>query len=167
MPPHHVHESDIDWDEEEHEGEMDFRQKRLAAAAGAEDLGVSLYEIEPRGSAWPYHYHYANEEGLYVLKGTITLQTEGHTHDVDAGGYAAFPTGEEGGHELINETDEPVRLLLFATMEHPDVEVFPGSDTLGVMVGGAPGQEVEFAKYFREDSAFAFWEEEIGTTDGE
>lgn len=159
MSQRRVHESDIDWDEEEREGGMDFRQKRLAAAADAEDLGVSLYEIEPGGSAWPYHYHYANEEGMYVLDGSITLRSPEGTSEVEAGGYVAFPKGPDGAHELTNETDETVRLLLFATMEHPEIEVFPESDTYGVMAGGAPGAAVEFAKYFREDSDYAFWEE--------
>lgn len=165
MPPRHAHESDLDWDEEEHMNRMHFRQKRLAAAAGAEDLGVSLYEIEPDGSAWPYHYHYGNEEGLYVLDGTITVRTEEGTHEVEAGGYMAFPVGKEGAHELTNETDETVRLLLVATMEHPEVEVFPESDTFGVMVGGAPGAEVEFAKYFKGNTEFPFWEEMLEPSD--
>ena len=165
VPSNHVHESDIAWDEEEREGGMDFRQKRLAGAAGAEELGVSLYEIEPEGTAWPYHYHYANEEGLFVLDGTITVRDPDGTYEVDAGGYVAFRTGEEGAHELINETDETVRLLLVATMEHPDVEVFPESDTIGLMVGGAPGEAVEFAKYFRDDDAYPFWEEEVGLSE--
>ena len=47
MPPRRVHESELDWDEEEDVNGMDFRQKRLAAAAGGADLGGSLYEIEP------------------------------------------------------------------------------------------------------------------------
>jgi hypothetical protein len=50
-------------------------------------------------------------------------------------------------------------------MEHPEVEVFPESDTFGVMIGGAPGAEVEFAKYFRGESAFPFWEEQLEPRD--
>lgn len=58
-----VNETDLDWQETEH-GETGFRRKRLAAAAGADDLGCSLYELPPGKRSWPYHYHAANAEAF-------------------------------------------------------------------------------------------------------
>ena len=41
-----VNEADLEWSETERE-ETGFRRKKLAAAAGADDLGASLYELPP------------------------------------------------------------------------------------------------------------------------
>ena len=34
-----------------------------------DELGCSLFEVDPGGQAVPYHAHYANEELLIVLDG--------------------------------------------------------------------------------------------------
>ena len=45
------------------------RGTRVGAAAGARELGATLYELDPGGQASPYHMHHANEELLLVLDG--------------------------------------------------------------------------------------------------
>jgi uncharacterized cupin superfamily protein len=52
-----------------------LRGQRVGAAAGAEKLGATLYEIDPGGRVSPLHVHHANEELLIVLSGTPTLRT--------------------------------------------------------------------------------------------
>ena len=64
------------------EREMGARGPRLGPAAGARDLGCSLYEIDPGGQAVPYHAHHANEELLIVLDGTLELRTPEGTRTV-------------------------------------------------------------------------------------
>jgi uncharacterized cupin superfamily protein len=51
-----VNEADLDWTTTEH-GETAFRRKRLAAAAGGERLGCSLYELPAGRKSWPFHFH--------------------------------------------------------------------------------------------------------------
>jgi hypothetical protein len=41
-----VNESDVEWDEYDR-GENAFRRKELAAATDADQLGCSLYELDP------------------------------------------------------------------------------------------------------------------------
>lgn len=42
---------DLEWSETEH-GETNFRRKTLAAAAGGETLGCSLYELPAGAKSW-------------------------------------------------------------------------------------------------------------------
>ena len=87
-----VDESELDWTERE-EGDTTFRRKKLAAAAGGEDLGASLYELDPGDRSWPLHYHTGNEEAIYVLAGEGTLRRgEGREDTLLAPGeYVALP----------------------------------------------------------------------------
>jgi uncharacterized cupin superfamily protein len=44
----------------------------------------------------------------------------------------AFLAGLAGAHELRNETDEDVRILLVSTMVAPEINVFPDTGELWV-----------------------------------
>ena len=46
-----------------------------------------------------------------------------------------FPTGPAGAHGLRNETDETVRVMMYSTVEHPAISVYPDSDKVGVWTG--------------------------------
>jgi len=69
-----VNESDIAPSTVEHD-DTAFRRTKLAAAAGGDRLGCSLYELPPGKKSWPFHYHTGNEAALYVLAGTGRLRT--------------------------------------------------------------------------------------------
>ena len=48
---------------------------RLSRQAGAERLGVSLWEVPPGEAAYPYHAHLTEEELVIVLEGAPSLRT--------------------------------------------------------------------------------------------
>jgi len=152
---------DLDWETVDH-GTAGWRRKRLGRAADGEALGCSLYELPPGKRSWPYHYHAANEEALYVLEGTGTLRTGDGETPVSAGDYVTFPAGERGAHRVVNESDEPLRYLLVSTMVTPDVTVYPDSAKVGVFVGAAPGGAGE-----RSVNGFYRLEDEVGYWTGE
>jgi len=156
-----VNEADLDWTTTEH-GETAFRRKKLAAAAGGERLGCSLYELEPGTKAWPFHYHTGNEEALYVIAGTGRLRTADGTDSLDSGDYVTFPVGEEGGHRVINDGEETLRYLAMSTMADPDVTVYPDSDKIGIYAGSAPGSDDErvVEGYYRRDGDVDYWLDE-------
>jgi len=64
-----INESTVDWKEYDRE-QTAFRRKELSTAVDASDLGCSLYELPPGMRSWPYHYHTANEEAIYVQRAT-------------------------------------------------------------------------------------------------
>ena len=57
------------------QGGFAFRRKRLGAAVGAKGLGVSWFEIQPGKKAFPFHYHLANDEAVFVLEGEGVLRS--------------------------------------------------------------------------------------------
>ncbi|NHN60384.1 MULTISPECIES: cupin domain-containing protein [Halorussus] len=160
--------ADREWSTTER-GEHAFRRKQLGDAAGSERLGCSLYEVPPGKEAWPYHWHAGNEEALYVLAGEATLRMPDGETTVSAGDYAAFPAGEDGGHALRNDGEEPVRYLVVSTMRDPDVTRYPDSDKVGVFAGAPPGgdsAERDISGYFPADAAVDYWDDEV-SDDGE
>jgi uncharacterized cupin superfamily protein len=104
---------------------------RLSRQAGCERLGLSLWELPPHETAYPYHYHLAEEELLLVLAGRPSLRTPDGWRDLQQGEVAAFRRGQRGAHQLVNHTEETVRFLAFSTSGEPDIVIRPDSGTLG------------------------------------
>jgi uncharacterized cupin superfamily protein len=110
---------------------------RVGAAAGARELGCTLYELDPGGQAAPYHMHHGNEELLIVLDGVLDLRTPDGTREVTKGAVVAFPAGGAGAHRVRNAADTPARYLIVSTMRFP--EVAEQLDTGTVLALKGPG----------------------------
>jgi uncharacterized cupin superfamily protein len=117
-----------------------LRGQRVGAAAGARELGVALYELEPGGAVSPYHVHHANEELLIVLAGSPELRTPAGTRRLQAGAVVAFPRGAEGAHRVSNPGPEIARVLLVSTMNTPDVAEHLDTGALLAILGQAEGK---------------------------
>lgn len=135
-----------------------FGMKMKRLGAGGKQLGCTLYEVAPGKRAFPYHYHLANEEALYILHGAGTLRLCGAEHPVSAGDYVSLPTGEAGAHQLINTGTEPLRYLCVSTKLDPDIAVYPDSGKLGTLSAIAGGVR----KIFRMRDEAPYWEGEEG-----
>ena len=96
--------------------------------------GGTLYELAP-GEESPYHWHFGEEEWLVVAGGTPTLRTPGGERVLRPWDLAVFPRGEAGAHQLRNDTDEPVRAIIFSTVSDPEVAVYPDEGKVGVNAG--------------------------------
>ncbi|MFC7073337.1 cupin domain-containing protein [Halovenus rubra] len=155
----HINEGDIDWKAYEQEGH-EFRRKELTNAVAAEQLGCSLYELPSGNRSWPYHYHTANEEALFVLDGTGIVRLNGDERPLESGDFVAFPATEDGGHQVVNDSSGSLRYLVVSTMEEPDVTVYPEMEKFGVYVGSPPGgrEERTFEGYFPLDADTEYWE---------
>lgn len=113
--------------------------RQLGQAVGARRIGCSLYEVSPGKSAFPFHFHCANEESLYVLEGEGALRLGGETVPVRAGDYVAFPVGPDGAHQLRNIGVGPLRYLCLSTTSTAEVVGYPDSKKIGAMA--APSME--------------------------
>lgn len=156
-----INEADLDWDEYDH-GEQFFLRKQLSEAVGAEDVGCSLYELPPGKRSWPYHYHTANEEAVYVLAGMGQGRGENGTVRLEAGDYVTLPANSSGGHQLVNDGDDPLRYLMVSTMNEPDVTVYPEMEKFGVFVDAPPGGSGErsFHGFYDVTDDVEYWEDE-------
>ena len=108
-----------------------LRRERLGELAGAEHLGLTLYELAP-GQAMHFHYHLQREELLVVLEGAVAVRTPGGWSDVAAGEVVAFPRGERGAHGYENRGDTRVRLLMISEQNAPNVSVYPDTNEVGI-----------------------------------
>ena len=99
---------------------MPIKGVRLGAAAGAQELGATLYELPPGTAVSPYHLHHGNEELLIVLSGRPMVRTPEGDRRLEPGAVAAFVRGPDGAHRVSNPSgDEPARVLLVSTMNVP------------------------------------------------
>lgn len=81
------------------------RFRRLAAAAGIKDFGVSHVVLEPGGISSQRHWHAEIDEMVVLLDGeAVLVEDEGETLLV-AGDVASFPKGVPNGHHLVNRSD--------------------------------------------------------------
>ena len=116
----------------EHEDYEYYRRKFVPFGAARNTL-VSIYEIPPLKSAYPYHYHHKNEETFYIICGEGILKTPGGDKKVSAGDLLFFPTGPEGAHKLTNTSEtENLVYIDFDVVHDIDIAVYPDSDKLGV-----------------------------------
>lgn len=158
-----VNESDVEWEEEAHGERFAYRRKALASAGNGEKLGCSLYEVPPGKRPFPYHYHAANEEAMFVLSGSGTLRTADEALEITAGDYVALPAGESAAHQLSNATDEPLRYLCFSTMIDPEIVGYPDSGKVGLFAGSAPFGSPDrrtLTKFLPLDAETDYWDGE-------
>jgi uncharacterized cupin superfamily protein len=140
------------------------RRAQLGRQAGAERLGASLYELEPGNATFPYHFHLANEELLIVLRGRPQLRDPAGWRQLDEGEVVAFPRGEQGAHQVVNRSPEPVRLLIVSEMVGPEVVLYPDSGKIGTREH-APGTGRGRRENFRLADAVDYWEGESAPED--
>ena len=116
----------------EHEGYEYFR-RRFVPFGQAKNTLVSVYEIPPGKSAYPYHFHHNNEETFYIISGEGAMRTPEGERKVSAGELIFFPTGEQGAHKLTNcsETDNLVYIDFDVTHE-VDITEYPDSGKIGI-----------------------------------
>lgn len=94
---------------------------------------VYLYEIPPKKSACPYHYHTKNEECFYIVQGNGVLKTPMGEKIVSTGDFLFFPANEKGSHKLTNISEtEKLIYLDFDTHNDIDVAFYPDSNKIGV-----------------------------------
>lgn len=69
----------------------EYLKKEFLPRGTADQCVVSVYEIPPHKSAYPYHYHTQNEEVFYIIRGSGILRTPDGERTVSAGGSIVFP----------------------------------------------------------------------------
>jgi uncharacterized cupin superfamily protein len=145
-------------EERDHEG---FRAKRarVGRQLGTQRLGASVWELPPGEAAYPYHAHLGEEELVIVLSGRPSLRTPEGWRELEEGEAVCFLRGEDGAHQVVNRTDEPVAFLAISTNGDPDIVLYPDSRKLGVAqrLPEAPGG---LTRFFRVADAVDYYVDE-------
>lgn len=155
--------NDPQFDEERDRDGFRARRARIGHQLGTERLGISQWELPPGQAAYPYHLHLTEEELLIVLKGTPALRTPDGWRDLAEGEIVSFPRGEEGAHQIVNRTDEPVAFLAISTHGEPDIVLYPDSNKLGASERLSRGGGLR--TFFRLDDAVDYYDDEQPPTD--
>ena len=70
-----------------------------------------------------------------MLDGRPTLRTPQGSEQLAPDDLAFFATGPDGAHQVRNETDETVRVLMWSTISFPAAAGYPDSDKIGIFTG--------------------------------
>ena len=118
---------------------------------------VCFYELPPRHSNYPYHYHLDQEETFYIISGEGVLKTPDGVKRVRAGDLIFCPAGEGGAHRLTNTSDSEAMVYLdFDALPQRDVCVYPDSRKVAVWsrrFSGVYRIEDKVDYYDREDAS--------------
>ena len=139
---------------------FELKNRALGRATGAQGIGCSLYEVPPGKTAFPNHYHCANEEAIYVLEGSGTVHIGADQVEVGAGDYITFPVGPAHTHQLLNTGDAPLRYLCMSTMLPTEVVGYPHSKKIGALARTATGEQM-VRLVVKETSGVDYYEGEL------
>lgn len=134
-------------------GKYEYIRRKFVPLGCANQCVVSVYEIPPGKSAYPYHYHLKNEETFFIVSGKGLLRTPEGEREVTAGELLFFPAEPGGAHQLTNSGKDPLVYLDFDTQNELDVAVYPDSQKIGVW-----GREVN--QVFLKKDAVDYYEGE-------
>jgi uncharacterized cupin superfamily protein len=138
------------------------RAAEIGLQAGSRELGVSLYELPPGKASCPFHLHHGNEEMIVVLSGRPTLRTFDEERELVPGEVVACLRGRTGAHRLDNHGDETSRVLIFSTMNAPEVVEYPDSGkVLARSKRKGRGEDPDYIrKIFRGGDTVGYWDGE-------
>ncbi|MGA7953447.1 MAG: cupin domain-containing protein [Gloeobacterales cyanobacterium] len=116
---------------------MSMREKRpLGEVFGLSNIGVNLTRLAPKGVSSLRHSHTKQDEFIYILQGSPTLQTDEGQTKLSPGMCAGFKAGTGNGHRLVNETPEDVVYLEVGDRIPGDVGNYPDDDLKAEQVEG-------------------------------
>jgi uncharacterized cupin superfamily protein len=143
------------YDEDDPEGFRSGRA-RLGGEVGAERTGTSVDELPPGQALCPYHYEFAEEEWAMALEGRLTVRTPEGEETIEPFDVVFFPRGPAGAHQLRNDSDATVRLLMWSDVVYPAATVYPDSDKIGVWTGNKADDAL-----FRRASGLDYYDGEV------
>jgi uncharacterized cupin superfamily protein len=118
-----VHHADIS-EREVAEGDIAFRRRRLAAAAGARRIGASHYVVPPGARQMPVHVHGDEEEIVYVLGGDgLGYEHAGDSYVVAPGDVVVHRPNRHP-HTIL-AGDNGLELIAFASGSDTSITFLP------------------------------------------
>lgn len=148
-----ISSNDVPWTEWSDVPNFAVRYKHLSLAALGEDyhVGVALEELAPGKQSAPFHYHFVEEEHVYLLAGTLTVRLGPDSYEMKPGGYVCFPAGQRAGHCLINNGATPCRYVIVGERIPNEVAVYPDSNKVLVR---------QLGRLFDLDTTRGYWDGE-------
>ena len=106
------------------------QRARLGDAAGLTQFGVNRLHLPPGCWSSQRHWHSAEDEFVYVLKGAVVLITDAGEELLRAGDAAGFKAGAANGHQLQNRSASEAVVLEVGSrrpgedaVDYPDIDL--------------------------------------------
>jgi len=140
-------------------GKHRMELRRLGAAAGGQMIGANLTEVAPGAVSFPFHYHCATEEALFVLRGKGIARIGDARVPVREGDWVSFPAGAQHAHQMVNDGTEPlVYLCVSASVQKVDVVGYPDSKKVAATAG--PFEKPLHRWISRQGESLDYWDGE-------
>lgn len=107
------------------EGRNRYVAAALGRQLGLERIDVNHETIFPGGRSSMPHAHSTDEEFVFVVAGRPSLWIDGHLTELAAGDSVAFPAGTGIAHTFINNSSEPIGLLIVGEHSSEDRVHYP------------------------------------------
>jgi uncharacterized cupin superfamily protein len=148
-----IYDPDFDEPRETIDGFTAYRA-RLGRQLHTERVGVSFWLLPAGQTAYPYHFHLAEEEVLILLEGDLALRSPTGWERVRRGDVVRFGVGADGAHQLVNDGSTEARFLAVSTHGQPDVVVYPDQGKVGH--AERRPEDDGFKLYFNLDDAVGY-----------
>ena len=102
--------------------------RRLAPPSGLTQVGASHVTLKPGAWSSQRHWHEGEDELVIMLSGEAVLVEDDGEEILTAGDIAAFPAGEENGHNLQNRSDEDCVFVAIGTGDRSKGGSYPDID---------------------------------------
>lgn len=109
-------------------GDIRFQRRRLGAKAGAQQIGLSLFEVPPGARQMPVHQHGDEEEIFFVLGGSGLSWQDGEACAIGAGDTIVHPAG--GKPHTLLAGDDGLELLAFGSGSHTHLTWLPRAQVM-------------------------------------
>lgn len=113
-------------------------RRRLGNAAGLDQFGVNLTQLQPGSQSSMRHWHAAEDEFVYMLEGEVVLCEDGGETILRPGDAAGFKAGVANGHCLVNRSSQVAVFLEIGTraareeVDYPDIDMRVRRDENGM-----------------------------------
>ena len=142
-----------DWDSENDQRGYRHRAAVIGKRLGATLLGGTVYELPPGEKTWPYHYELGCEEWLIAVSGRPTLRGPDGERELAPGDVAVFPEGPRGGHQVINRSQRPARVLILSSKSPVAVVHYPDSGKVGLW-----SQSEGYVAMLKDEPKLDYWD---------
>jgi len=105
-------------------------RKRLGEAAGITQFGVNLLRLPAGTWSSQRHWHTAEDEFVFVVKGEVVLMTDSGAEVLRAGDCAGFKANEPNGHHLQNRSQHDAVVLEVGGRDSRDGAYYSDIDML-------------------------------------
>jgi uncharacterized cupin superfamily protein len=118
-----VHTANHPWNDK-----SEITMNELARRAGLSRAIVKHAVIPPGKEGFVYHSHVCDEEWIYVLSGTCTLEIDDAEFEMGPGDFAGFPTPpavSPVAHHMRNDGTQPLIILMGGEAHDVEIADFP------------------------------------------